>query len=152
MHYSIGISRCCQRCSARSSYAFSQRATSRSNERFVVGDLRAEARRRCGRRGASEGAGADMMSAPDHVDAWCTGCGRRSQRSPLPHSKLTTAHDPRPRTDRRCRSADAALRTTSLSAAGLDVTSVCDLVALVDGSLPKLSHELERSIMQRMSA
>ena len=93
-----------------------------------------------------------MMSAPDHVDAWCTRCGRRSQRSPLPHSKLTTAHDPRPRTDRRCRSADAALRTTSLSAAGLDVTSVCDLVALVDGSLPKLSHELERSIMQRMSA
>ena len=37
---------------------------------------------------------------------------------------------PRPRTDRRCRSADAVLRTPSLGAAGLDVTSVCDLVAL----------------------
>src|SRR5207245_10075508 len=85
---------------------------------------------RSNRRGARRGAGADIMPAPDHVDAWCTRCGRRSQRSPSPHPKLTTAHDPGPRTDRRCRSADAVLRTTSLCAAGLDVTSVCDLVAL----------------------
>ena len=53
------------------------------------------------------GAGADMMAAPDHVDAWCTQRGRRSQRPPLSHPKprlfATEGREP----NRRCRSADA---------------------------------------------
>ena len=77
------------------------------------------------------GADADMMPAPDRVDAWCTQRGRRPQRPSLSHPKHARTRGPK--AANRIAAAGRltlVLGRTSLSAAGLAVRSVCQLVAL----------------------
>jgi hypothetical protein len=76
------------------------------------------------------GADADMMPAPDRVDAWCTQRGRGSATGCVPPE---AREDSRPKAANRIAAAGRltlVLGRTSLSAAGLAVTSVCHLIAL----------------------